>query len=102
MATFENGKKYDFALNAKENGFAINRESGKLLFTITDPVTGHVYRVRPREFQKQRIPEILHCIYRNGFEQDSAAIYWDTSKNLCLAKDKAKAEQEELDIHDAA
>ncbi len=75
MATFENGKKYDFALNAKENGFAINRESGKLLFTITDPVTGHVYRVRPREFQKQRIPEILHCIYRNGFEQDSAAIY---------------------------
>ena len=28
--------------------------------------------------------------------------YGDTSKNLCLAKDKAKAEQEELDIHDAA
>ena len=25
-----------------------------------------------------------------------------TSKNLCLAKDNAKAEQEELDIHDAA
>ena len=25
-----------------------------------------------------------------------------TSKNLCLAKDKAKAEQEELDIHDTA
>lgn len=75
MATFENGKKYDFTLNAKENGFAINRESGKLLFTITDPATGHVYRVRPREFQKQRIPETLHCIYHNGFEQDFAAIY---------------------------
>lgn len=28
--------------------------------------------------------------------------FWDTSKNLCLAKDKAKAEQEELDIHDTA
>ena len=28
--------------------------------------------------------------------------YWFTSKNLCLAKDNAKAEQEELDIHDAA
>lgn len=75
MTTFENGKKYDFTLNAKENGFAINRESGKLLFTITDPTTGHVYRVRPREFQKRHIPETLHCIYHNGFEQDFAAIY---------------------------
>ena len=30
------------------------------------------------------------------------AIFRLTSKNLCLAKDKAKAEQEELDIHDTA
>ena len=58
-----------------------------------------VYALR-NDFFRCKISRSLCNVYR------SAALFYrnygDTSKNLCLAKDKAKAEQEELDIHDTA
>lgn len=57
---FEVGKLYTF----KDSEFEKSRESGKLVFKISNPASATPYIVKPFEFQIKDIPEKLICIYK--------------------------------------
>lgn len=64
---FEVGKLYTF----KDSEFEKSRESGKLVFKISNPASATPYSVKPFEFQVKDIPEKLICVYKGHdvFEQ---------------------------------
>lgn len=72
---FEVGKLYTF----KENEFEKSRESGKLVFKVSDPASATPYIVKPFEFQITDIPDKIVCIYKGNdrFEQDQNSVVPD-------------------------
>jgi hypothetical protein len=72
---FEVGKTYTFT----ENEFEKSRESGKLVFKVSDPASATPYTVKPFEFQITDIPDKIVCIYKGNdrFEQDQNSVVPD-------------------------
>ncbi len=69
---FEVGKIYTFT----ENEFEKSRESGKLVFKVSNPASVTPYIVKPFEFQITDIPDKIICVYKGNdrFEQDQNSI----------------------------
>ena len=69
---YEIGKKYEF----KRSEFDVSKEYGRVCFIIPNPASATPFRIKPFEFQVNKIPERLVCIYRGGdrFEQDQNSV----------------------------
>lgn len=70
--SFEIGKRYTF----KESEFEKSRESGKLVFKVSDPASTKSYIIKPFEYQLTDIPEKIVCVYKGNdrLEQDLDAV----------------------------
>lgn len=69
---YEIGKKYEF----KRSEFDVSKEYGRVCFIIPNPASATPFRVKPFEFQANKIPDKLICVYRGNdrFEQDQNSV----------------------------
>lgn len=69
---YEKGKTYEF--NSQQ--FEISYETGRLLFLIENPASVNKFRVRPFDFQRNKLPKKLTCVYKGGsnMEQTMASV----------------------------